>query len=123
MPLSPDSRDSSIERLIGWLTIALGVGMLIPRPGLGLYSVLEQTGTRAYWAAAMNVIGLWLVIASFYAAPIVRILLLVTATVCWVMLAFRFIDGQLWGATFQACVVIFFCNSTGWRLWRHKKSA
>ena len=123
MPLSSNSRESAIERLLGWLTIALGIGMLIPRPGLGLYSILQASGDRILWSAAMNFFGVALIVASYFPTRVVRVALLFGSMLFWSMLALRFIDANLWGATLQAFVVILFSNSVAWRLWRIPKGS
>lgn len=103
------SRESSVERLIGGLTMALGIGALIPRPGLGLYSLLEQSGERGIWAMAMLTVGCWAVAASYLnIRSVFRIVVQVGVVCFWFALTWKFIGAQLWGAALQGGVVIIF---------------
>lgn len=108
---------ASVERFIGGLTIALGLGALIPRAGYGLYAMLEAEGTRGAWAMLMLTVGVWLICASYVTRmPGLRLSILAGGIIFWAILAYKFFASQLWGASLQAMVVILFGVDTWIRL-------
>lgn len=115
------SRESDIDRIIAWLTIALGLGVLIPRAGFGLYALLEAEGMRLVWAIMLLGSGLVLVAISTLPWRRTRIFMLSMITVVWILLAAKFAQADLWGATAQAAVVIWFSTNTALRLLRMGK--
>lgn len=111
------SATSLVERFIGGLTIALGLGAMIPRKGYGLYALLEAEGDRGIWALSMLAVGTWLIIGSYmHHMPIMRITILTAGVVFWIAILDKFITANLWGAAIQACVIIVFGIDAGIRL-------
>lgn len=120
MPLlDPNSRESGIELAVGCFLLALGVGLLIPRPGVGLYSLLRSDGFAGWWSAALMSTGLVLGVSSNFRAPRIRLAAVAAGMVCWVALALRFGQAQLWGAMLQSLVGMFLMNACGFRLFHY----
>lgn len=107
MPMNR-ANDSLVERFIGALTMALGAGSIIPRPGLGLYALLESSGERAMWSVLMLNFGCLLIAMSYMQNPLLRAFLLFAASSLWAGLVWKFVTAQLWGAALQGLVVISF---------------
>ncbi len=104
-------QDCDVDRLIGWLTIALGIGVLIPRAGFGLYALLESQGTRLPWAGMLLSSGTVLAMTAGFPWRKVRCTLLVLVTIVWGLLGWNFYESALWGATAQAAVIMWFSAS------------
>ncbi len=121
MPTSPGSRASGIEFAVGWFLAALGCGVLVPRKGFGLYSMLHDSGYPYLWSAVLIASGITLVAASLSTRLWLRLPAVVAGFACWTALAFRFIDASLWGATMQACVAIVLLNGCFFGLFRRLK--
>lgn len=110
------SQFASVERMIGGLTMALGLGAMIPRPGLGLYALLESEGVRFFWSASMINFGFLLIACSYLPMPRLRVVMHLVACILWGGLLYKFTTVGLWGAALQACVVITFALSSAYRL-------
>lgn len=117
------STAASVERFIGGLTIALGLGAMIPRAGFGLYAMLEAEGTRGIWAMSMLTIGVWIICTSYVERmPAFRLLVLGGTIAFWIALGLKFLAAQLWGAALQALVVMLFGLDTWIRLFYADKN-
>lgn len=114
--LSWQSRESGIECAVSLFLIALGVGLLIPRPGIGLYSLLRSDGYAHLWSAVFLIVGATLCGASFAPLPRVRLTFVILCMGCWIALALRFAEAQLWGAMIQALCGVFLMNACAFRL-------
>lgn len=111
MPLSPRSRDSGIEFAVGWYLLALGIGLFIPRKGTGLYQVMHEGGNASLWGALIIASSCALVVASFSVKWKLRAFAVTVALICWAVLAFRFVDASLWGATLQCMFSVLLLNA------------
>lgn len=116
--LSPDSRESTIERFTGALTAALGIGASIPRPGLGFYSVLEADGNRIVWSLGLLFFGTWMFVLSYFGGPKLRLIVMILAIVVWGFLIKKFIMAGLWGACLQGVAVASFSGASAFRIGR-----
>lgn len=105
-------RELTAERLIGWLTVAMGTG-LIP--------ALSASVSAWVLGVAPVVIGSALIIASYTIdGRRLRIGLLLLVAVIWLTLAVMALD-SIWVFQAQAVVVIVYCNKLGWALWHDRK--
>ena len=118
--LKYDSPEASVERFIGALTMALGIGGLVPRPGLGLYSLLEHTGARGLISIGMLNLGTLAIIISFFEVRSMRLVTVAALFSFWMFLIDLFISAGLWGAACQAVVVILFCINCFYLLVRNE---
>ncbi len=100
--------------------MALGVGALIPRAGLGLYAALETTGDRGWWAMLLLSIGCWAIVVTYLDMPRLRVIVIFITVLLWAALTERFIRSNLWGASLQGAVVICFGLSSALRMARIK---
>jgi hypothetical protein len=116
MLLGPDSRESGCEFAAGCFLIALGIGLLIPRPGTGLYSLLHSDGYAWAWSTALLTCGGGLMAASHLRQPVLRLVIVILAMFCWIALAARFGEAQLWGAMIQSLMGVFLMNACAFRL-------
>jgi hypothetical protein len=110
-------REATVERFIGALTMALGVGAMIPRAGFGLYAVLEASGERALWSLLMLNLGALVIVVSYLQRPHLRMLMHVIAIVLWTVIGAKFVNAHLWGAALQAAVVVTFSAASARRLY------
>lgn len=102
--------DPNLERFIGGLTAALGIGALIPRTGPGLYGVLEQSGDRLFWSMILLSLGCWALVLSYFEMPKIRTTVLIMIFALWCNLIYKFLSAQLWGAALQGLVVMVFTS-------------
>lgn len=114
-------RESAIERFIGWLTIAVGAGVLIPA------ARVDGTDFVHYlrWSTSIVavVIGTTLITATYIPNAIkVRIILLAVAIAVWLTLVIVLASGGFWPAALQAGVIVAFANDAGFRLWRNRRA-
>jgi len=116
MMLSPLSRESGVEFACGAYLLALGIGLLIPRTGVGLYSMLHSSGYAWLWSTAITTTALGLMLVSFFRVPRVRLYFVAAALACWTALAFRFVEASLWGAVLQSVVAVLLLNGCLFRL-------
>lgn len=124
MMFSSASRESTVERFIGALTMALGVGALVPRAGFGLYALLELNGQRTLWSLLMLTVGCWIIAASYLQAmPRLRIFILTIGLLFWGALILKFVSASLWGAAIQGAVIVAFTFDTIIRLYVYSKTA
>lgn len=114
--LAHDSRESGIEFAVGWFLFALGVGLLIPRPGLGLWSIINAGGRAPVWSACITTSSLALIYFSYFRLPAIRFITVAAAMACWSALAFRFVEASLWGAAFQSFIALSLLNACLFRL-------
>lgn len=114
------SRDGrfGVEALIGCFTTSLGLGALIPRPGLGLYSVLE--GERIAFTVIMVLCGFCLTFAHRFQHRLARTILLVLSATLWGAILVKFMAASLWGAAIQAAVVIIFSVAAASSKWERR---
>src|SRR4051812_3961584 len=114
--LQPSSRESGMEFSVGCFLLALGFGLLVPRPGLGLYSLVHAGGHAWLWSTCMVGSGFGLIATSYFRCPVCRLVAVIMGLSCWIALGFRFVDGNLWGAAMQAVVAVFLLNACLFRL-------
>lgn len=114
--LRSTGRAATIERFIGWLTVALGVGAMVPRNGMGLYALLEAEGIRALFSVMLINVGCLAVAFSYIPLRSLRVFLQVVVALLWGWLIYKFVNAQLWGAAFQGCVVVSFAISSAIRI-------
>lgn len=81
------------------------------RPGPGLYALLEATGVRELWSIGMLNFGCVMIVLSYFWLPKTRLIIYGLACILWAALLEKFVSVNLWGASIQACVVIFFALS------------
>lgn len=81
-----DPRFADVERLIGWLTLAQGIGGLLPWPSM-LLNVLETYGFRWTWIVLFSLVGLGLIGASTLPNTRPRMILLGICTLLWIVSA------------------------------------
>ncbi len=118
MPLSARSRDSGIEFAVGWFLFALGIGVFIPRKGLGLYSLLHSGPGGWLWGALMVAVASLLIVASFSHHRGLHLAAIGLGMTAWSALAFLFVEASLWGASLQALLGVVLLNSCFFNLWR-----
>lgn len=99
-------REATVERLLGALLMALGIGAMTPRGGM--YVILEASGERGWWAMVMLSVGCWVIVVSYLNMPKLRIAMQAILIGVECMVLRKFIQASLWGATFQTIVVIVF---------------
>lgn len=114
--------DAGTQRTVGWFLMVLGVGLKIPRPGLGLYSLIHAGGDSDLWAIMIVGSSAALILSARFPWQIARLAIVGVAMLCWAGLGFKFVEGQLWGATLQAITAITLLNACAWRLYRQTRS-
>ena len=115
--MGPHTRASGIEFAVGCFLLSLGIGLLIPRRGHGLYSLIQAGGHAWAWSVSLTVSALLLMLTSFYSRSIrIRLFAISCSMLCWSALAFRFVEASLWGATLQSIVALVLLNGCLFRL-------
>lgn len=114
---SAPTREATVERFIGALTMALGVGALIPRNGFGLYAMLEENGTRGWWSMLLLTAGCWLIATSYLdKRSRLRLFVFSAVTLFWLAIVYQFMNAHMWGAALQGAVILSFAADTLCRL-------
>lgn len=108
--MTATSRHAGIVFAVGWFLVALGAGAMIPRLGRGLFNLINDSPCPACLKISFLFSGAWLIVSSFSAVPWIRISAALLGLICWLLLAFMFVHGELWGAAIQAFVAITLLN-------------
>jgi hypothetical protein len=97
--------DPILERFIGCLTMAFGVGVILRAAALSGYLT---DGQRPVWSIGMLAIGAWLLVASFLRAPRFRIVMLGMCALLYAALFTKLFDSGLYGAAIQSLLTVLF---------------
>lgn len=117
--LLPTSRESGIEFAVGLFLLCLGIGLLIPRPGTGLYSLVRDLGYTHSVSAILSFTAIGLMSCSFMCSPKPRLFFVAMGMLCWTLLAVKFVEARLWGAAMQSLSGMALLNACAFRLVRH----
>lgn len=118
MDMKPHSSESQLTRFVGLLTIALGVGMLIPRNVPGLYALVVASGAQAAYVTMTIGVGVGLASVSYLPYWRARVTMHILGAVVWAIILSRFYAASLWGAVIQSCVILHMLCMCGFRLYR-----
>ncbi len=112
-----DPRFADVERLIGWLTLAQGIGGLLPWPSM-LFNVLENYGVRWIWTALFLLVGVGMIGASTLVNTWPRMILLAICALSWLLMAVVSFRLLLPAAACWSVVIGVYSIRTMWRLRR-----
>lgn len=93
--------------------------MFIPRPGIGLHSLLDASGDRVFIGSIALAAGALQILSAYWRMCRVRSAVGVISMGVWLLLAFRFFSGGLYGGMLQAVVVMCFAGGSVFRLVGH----
>lgn len=100
------SSSRTTEAVVGLYLIVLGIGLMIPRTGLGLYSIVHAGGDWQIWFVLMIGCGAGLVVAAWINNAGARLSSIAGGMLVWLALQAKFLEASLWGASLQALVSI-----------------
>lgn len=112
-----DPRFADVERLIGWLTLAQGIGGLLPWPSM-LLNVLQGYGVRWIWTVLFVVVGVGMIGASTLTNTRPRVILLIICASLWIMMVIVSAHLKLPAAFCWAIVITMFSIRSCWSIRR-----